>query len=132
MVIDYSNLYKLRINNIEESSLKHDIIKLAILRKLLKKYSNIKNYIYIYTELPLTNKEKVKKTDLLFLNVKTKEAYSYEIQNIIDSKWMSETKEFYKDWDYPFMRTSDLIIIPIKDLSDNILELSEQLNQYII
>ncbi len=132
MVIDYNNLYKLRINNSKESTLKHDVIKLIILKKLLKKYKSSRKYVHIYTEFTLTNKDKSKKTDLLLLNFKTKEAYSYEIQVKINDEWLNETNKFYKDWDYPMMRTSDMIIIPVKELSDDIYALNGQLEKYIV
>ena len=129
--IDYNNIYKLRVNNSENSTLKHDIIKLILLKKLLKKYNKEKQYIHIYTEFVLLNNNKSRKTDLFFLNIKTKEAYSYEIQKSITNKWKEETIDFYREWNYPMTRTSDLIIIPIKELSNNIDELSKELDKYI-
>jgi len=129
---DYSNLNKVRIGNPCKSFLKHEIIKLILTCLILEKHKKEKLYCHVYTELPIVNGERTKKTDLLFLDIRKKSAYSFEIQKKIDDSWNKEINEFYKDWDYPMMNNSDLIIIKLKDLSDDIPTLIKQLEEFII
>ena len=132
MSISWENLYKVRINNPDDSFQKHEIIKLLILMKTLNRHKNERHYIHIYTEFLIQNQGKSKKTDLFYLNIRTKEAYSFEIQKSLSKLWMEKTKDFYKDWNYPMTKTSDLIIIPIKKLSNDIIKLNKELDEYVM
>jgi hypothetical protein len=133
MSIDWQNLFKLRIANPDKSMIKHEVIKLLLLIKLLKRHSNEKNYIRIYSEFIISNdKGESKKCDLYYENIKTKEAYAFEVQTLMSERWLKNTKDFYSNWHENNMRTSDLIIIPLKKLSNNLDELNRELNDYII
>ncbi len=83
MTIDWNNLFKIRLSNIiSESMDKHDVVKLLIVRKLLRKYKSNKNWIKIYTEQSLENI----KSDIYFENLKDKSIICYEIQKTITKK----------------------------------------------
>lgn len=129
MSIDWSNLYKLKVANSNPEFQKHEIVKLLVLMKLLHKYRKQRSFLRIYTEFPL---EGGRKCDIYFEDLRGKAAYVYEIQKNVSKKWLEETKEFYKDWDVFLMRTSDLVVIPLDDLSDDINELNKQLDAYVM
>lgn len=128
-MIDWNNLFKLRIANSDESFHFHEVVKLIVLMKLLKKYKRDLNIIRVYTEFPTVNK---RRCDVYLENIRTKESHAYEIQKQVSDEWLKSITEDYKEWDVPFMKTSDLIIIPLKKLSKNIDELNNQLDEYII
>lgn len=134
--IDWNDLYKIRIANPDGSFEKHEIIKLMLVMKLLKKHSDEKKYIRIYTEYPITINGETRKCDVYFENIRTKECYAIEVQKDYSVKWINAVTDFYKDWDKQvsrlFFKTADLITIKIDDLSDNISELSKQLDEVIV
>ena len=128
MTIDYNNLFKVIIANPDKSFEKHEIVKLLICMKLIDKHKSEKSYIRIYTEFVIKDG---KKCDIYYENLKEKSAYIFEIQKIDGLQWQKELTNFYKNFNVNYLRTTDLIIIRLKELSNNIDELSEQLNTYI-
>lgn len=129
MTIDWKNIYKLKIANSDDIFQKHEVIKLILLMKLINKYKRNLNFIRIYTEFPTTNK---RKCDIYYENIKKKEAYAFEIQKNINKEWLELITEDYKKWSVPFMKTTDLIIIPLNKLSEDIKELNDQLDEYLV
>jgi len=130
MVTDWKNLYKVRLSNNSGNSMdKHDIVKLLIVRRLLEKYRKHRSFIRIYTEFQLENG---RKCDVYFENMRTKEVYAYEIQKSATPLWLKEVREAYRDWNVFLFKTSDLVIVELKKLPDDINELKEQLEEYIL
>jgi len=127
MKTDWSNLYKIRLASYSDSMLKHEIIKLLIVKNILNEKD--KKWIRVYTEFPI-NEGKI--CDVYCENIRTKEAYAYEIQKNVSRKWLKETTEKYRDWEVPFMKTSEWILIEINKLSNDILKLNNQVKELVI
>ena len=127
MKTNWNDLFKIKIANSDDSFQKHEVIKLLVVMKILKKYPK-KHWIRIYTEFQL---DKIK-TDIYFEDIKKKEVICYEVQKECDEKYQTERIEKYQKIEIPFFNKIDLVIIPIKELSDNIIELNKQLDKYII
>ena len=125
---DWKNIFKVKIANADPSFLKHEIVKLIIVHKLLYKYKKDKNKIKIYTEFKLENNLKA---DVYFENLKTKDIIAFEIQKNCNQRYIDETVKKYNELEIPFFNSIDLIIIPLKELSDNLETLSKQLDKYI-
>ena len=129
-MIDWENLNKVKLASSDESEDKHDIVKLLLVRMLLRKHRNEKNYIRIYTEF---NVNKKRRCDIYFENIKTKESYIFEIQKSITNKWLIQTRKDYKEeLEQQYLMTTDLIIIDLNKLSDDLKELTKQLEDYLI
>ena len=129
-MIDWQNLNKVKLASSDESMDKHDIVKLLLVRMLLRKHKHEKNYIRIYTEFKI-NKDKV--CDIYFENIKKKESYIFEIQKKITNEWLKETREAYKkELEMQIVMTTDLIIVDLNKLSDDLNKLKEQLEVYIV
>ncbi len=126
--IDWDNLFKVRIASSDPSMQKHEVLKLLLVMKLLNKNRKRKSWIRIYTEFELENGCK---PDVYFEDVQRKEAMAYEIQKEMTKEWQGRKAAQYKDWEVPFFNSSDLITIPLKEFSDNIVEMDKQLEQYI-
>lgn len=128
MTIDWSNLFKIRIANPDQSMVKHEVVKLLLVMKLLQKYKGKKNFIRIYTEQELENGNKC---DVYFEDTKNKVVVAYEIQKQFNKAWLSRKANQYKNWEVPFTKSSDWIPIPLNSLSDNIEEMYKELDKYI-
>lgn len=128
-MIDFNNLYKIRIANPDKSFEKHEIVKLLLVMKLLTKHKREKRYVHIYTEFVIKDG---KKADVYYENLKEKSAYIFEIQKEDSKIWKDEIMEFYKDFNVASFKTTDLIIIRLKDLDNDLIKLSEQLETYIL
>ncbi len=126
--ICWNENFKIRLASCDDSLMMHDIIKLMVVKKLLKKHHKDKMYLRIYTEYQI--KEGVI-CDVYMENVKTKECFAYEIQKSLTGKWMENTTNKYKDWEVYGFNSADLIVIPLKELSSDINELNKQLEVYI-
>lgn len=127
-MIDWNELFKIRISNPDKSRLKHEVVKLLLVMKLMDKYKKDKNFIRIYTEFDLDNGLIC---DVYFENARTKTAIAYEIQKEYTPLWLKDRTDKYKDWNVEFMNTSDWIPIDLNKLSDNIEEIYSQLDKYI-
>jgi hypothetical protein len=126
MGTDWENLYKVRIANSDDSFQKHEIVKLLICMKILKKHRK-KFFIKLYTEHQVNSH----KCDVYFEDLKDKAVYIYEIQKNLSRKWLNEKTEYYDSYEVPFMKSVNFIPIPLKKLSNNIQKLNRQLDQYI-
>ena len=129
METDWNNLFKIRIANPNDSFQKHEIIKLLICMKILNNYSN-RSWLRIYTEFNLNNGSGLK-PDIYVEDIKAKTILCYEIQKNLSKKWLKEKTKQYNEYEIPYF-TLDLIIVPIKKLSDNLEELNKQLDEYIL
>jgi len=130
MAIDWSNLFKVRVStNLDVSMHKHDVVKLLLVRKLLFAHKKDKMYVRIYTEFPL-NINRI--CDIYFENVRSKEAYAFEIQKQTGELWTNKAKEDYKNWDVLGCNTCDLIVVKLDELSNNIDELNKQLDKFVL
>ena len=127
-MIDWNELFKIRISNPDKSRLKHEVVKLLLVMKLMDKYKKDKNFIRIYTEFDLDNGLIC---DVYFENARTKTAIAYEIQKEYTPLWLKDRTEKYKDWNVEFMNASDWIPIDLNKLSDNIEEIYSQLDKYV-
>jgi len=128
--INWNEQFKIRLASAEESMDKHDLIKLLVVRKLIRKNKNQKFWIRIYTEFHLENSHII--PDIYFENIRTKEIICYEIQKDLFKDYIKRREEEYQNVEiYPFQNL-DLIIIPIKKSPDNLSELNKWLDQFII
>ncbi len=127
-MILWSELFKIRLANTIEAMDKHEVIKLLLVRMLLREHRKHKNFIRIYTEFTLGEGLRC---DVYFENTRTKEAYAYEIQKSYTKAWLKDRTEKYKDWEVPFMKTSDWIPINLNHFSDDLEEIKEELIQYV-
>lgn len=131
-MINWSELYKIRIANHHSKMQHHEVVKILLVMKLLENHKRNKNFIRIYTEFEIESNGKKRKCDIFYENLKTKETYCFEIQKNINEAWLIDAKDFYKDYDRMFFRTCDLILIDLKKLSKNIDELNKQLGEFIV
>lgn len=127
--INWNEQLKIRIANSNESFQKHEIVKLLYMMKYLEKHKNERNWIRIYSEWEVM--EGVV-SDLYIENLKTKECFAVEVQRNITEKWNELKKNQFKDWEVLGFNTADLIVIPLKDLSENLKEISKELEKYLV
>lgn len=125
--IDFENIFKVRINNPDESFHHHEVTKLLIVTKLLKKYKRNLQWIRIYTEQYLQNGTK---PDVYFENIKTKEVICFEIQKELSEKWLENKKIQYGSLDIPYFKV-DFIVIPLKKAPTEINKLNKWLDAYL-
>ena len=123
--INWNEQFKIRTTDCKKERDKHEVCKLLLLRKLIRKHKHEKQYIKIYTEFEV--KEGVI-ADLYYENYKSKEIVAYEIQK--NMKKEKEKIKKYKEWEVMFFKT-DLIIINLNKLSNNVKEMEEQLEDYV-
>jgi len=128
-LINWDDLFKVRIGNSDESFQKHEVIKLLIVMKLLKKYSRNKNLIRIYTEFEIDGGLIC---DVYFENMKTNSVIAYEIQKKITNEWQERTVEKYDKVTIPYIKTVDLVIVNLNECPDNIQEINKWLEEYLI
>ena len=125
-MVDWENLYKVRLASSDKEMDKHDIIKLLLVRKILQKYKR-KDWIRIYTEFELENGLK---PDVYFEHVRDKSVIIYEIQKDYSTQWLKEKTKQYEDYEvYNF--TVDFIPIDLNLFTDDINEISKKLEEYI-
>ena len=129
MKIDWNNLFKIRTTKPDKSMDKHEVVKLLLVRRLLEKYKRNRDFIRIYTEFMLENGSK---PDVYFENLKTKEAYAFEIQKQFTKQWVKEKQEQYSEYSIPFFNTFDFILINLNEFPEDIQGINEQLEGYII
>jgi hypothetical protein len=126
--VNWSEQFKIRIANPDESFQKHEVIKLLLVMKLILKNKKDRAFLRIYTEQDLGEG---KICDVYVENIRNKTAYAYEIQKSVTKEWQEKTLNKYKDWEVYGMNSSDLIIIPIKQAPDSISELSKWLEKFV-
>lgn len=122
MPIDWTNIYKIRINNPSDAFLKHEIVKLIVVKTLMQRYQNKKQYHVIYTE----HKFDGKTADVYHHNLKEDSFICYEIQSNINSQWMHDTTQAYKKLEM------DWILIDLNKLSNNIEILNKQVKELVV
>ena len=116
-IINYKEHCKVRIRNADKSFLKHEVVKLLIMSLSKNKY----DYAGIYSEYELSNGQIVDvMVDL------GSERVMYEIQKEISPLWLETIK--IRDLNLEI----NTIVVPLKKLSDNLNELTKQLEEYII
>ena len=126
MKTDWENLYKVRIGNSDESFQKHEVVKLLLVMKILRKNKR-KHFLRIYTEFELENK---KKPDVYVEDLKNKSILIYEIQKDYSPSWIKETTKAYKNYEvYNF--TVDFIPINLNLFTDDINEINEKLEEFV-
>jgi hypothetical protein len=126
--IQWNEQNKIRVRESDESQQKHLIVKALVMLHLKIKHKKHSHWIKLYSEFPTTEG---KICDIYYENVKTKEAFAYEIQKDNSSKWKKEIEEAYKNWEVLGMNSAEYVIIDINELSDNIEELSDQIKELI-
>lgn len=112
-MIDYKYINKVIVRNLSESSDKHDLIKTQLYRILRRKYPNCP----CYTEYPLG-----KEIPDIYYEIKGK-IFVVEIQKEVSPSWIKNILERYKD--------VNLIIIETKKISNDILEMKKQLEEFV-
>ena len=127
--INWSEQNKIRVRESDKSQEKHLIVKALIMLHLKIKHKKDSNWIKIYSEFPAVDG---KICDIYYENIKTKEAYAYEIQKDINKQWKKEVGEAYKDWEVYGMKTADYIIVDLNELSDNLNILGSQIRELIL
>jgi len=126
MKTDWANLYKVKLASSIPEMDKHDVVKLLLVRKILRKNKR-KHFLRIYTEFELENK---KKPDVYVEDLKNKSILIYEIQKDYSPSWIKETTKAYKNYEvYNF--TVDFIPIDLNDCPENIEEITKWLEKYV-
>ena len=126
MTVNWSELYKVKLASSIPEMDKHDVIKLLLVRKLLRKYRR-RDWIHIYSEFRLDNGNIV---DVYFENVKDKSVVIYEIQKEYTKEWLKTKTKQYKDYEvYNF--TVDFIPIDLNLFTDDINEINEKLEEFV-
>jgi len=126
-LINWSEQFKIRVTSHDIKRDKHEVVKLLLLRKLIRKHKREKQYIRIYTEFEVSEGIIC---DLYFENIKDKSKYAYEIQKDMKKSVINKKLEKYKEWDDMYF-TTNLVIIDLNKLSDDIKEIEKQLEEYI-
>ena len=125
---NWSDCYKIRLRELTDAQTKHLVVKALIVQKLLIKYKSMRSYIRIYTEFSL---EDNRVCDIYFENLKTREIYIYEIQSKITKKWEDYTVKFYNNYEVFNFRT-DLVVVDLKKLSNDLETLEEEIKELIM
>jgi len=124
--IDWENLYKVRIGNSDESFQKHEVVKLLLVMKILRKYRR-KDFLRIYTEFQLENNCK---PDVYVEDIKTKSILIYEIQKEYTKEWLDRKTKEYSKYEVPYF-TVDFIPIDLNKFTDDINEINEKLEEFV-
>lgn len=126
MPVNWDELYKVRLASSIPELDKHDVVKLLLVRKILRKYKR-KDWIRIYTEFELENGLK---PDVYFEHVKDKSVIIYEIQKDYTKEWLKEKTKQYKDYEV-LNFTVDFIPIDLNKFTDDITEINKQLDKFV-
>ena len=126
---DWNNLFKVRVRELTEAQTKHLVIKTLIVQKILIKHSKDRKRIRIYTEFPVIEG---KVCDVYYENIKTHEAYAYEIQTNVTNEWLVNTKKVYKDWEVYGTTTCDWVLVETRKLSNDLDTLSKQIMDLVL
>jgi len=126
--ICWNENFKLRLASCDDSMMFHDVIKLMVVKKILKKNEKYRNFLRIYTEFDIMDSTMC---DIYVENLKTKECFAYEIQKSVTKKWKENTLRKYKGWEVYGFKSSNLVIVPIKDCPNTIQEINKWLDDFI-
>ena len=128
--VDWHEQFKIRPRL--NSSIKHEVIKILLVRNLIEKHKRKARRIRIYTEYPIMDG---KICDVYFENLKGKsgnpEAVAYEIQKIVSKEWIKATQKIYNEWD-KFGFLTDWVLIKESDFPDDIELIDKKIKQLII
>jgi len=124
MPVDWENLYKVKLSN---AGIKHDVVKLILVRKILDKYPR-KDWIRVYTEFEIDNNLK---PDVYFENVKDKSIVIYEIQKEYTKAWLEQKTKEYQEYEVPYFNSVDFIPINLNLFTDDINEINKKLEEFI-
>jgi hypothetical protein len=127
--IDWDEMMKVRIREITDEQTLHLVIKTLIVQRIYLKHNKDRNFIKIYTEFPVQDS---RICDVYYENVKTKEVVCYEIQKEITKEWTNSTVQFYNNVTVPYMKSVDLIVVPLKDSPQTVKEIKDWLDKIII
>jgi hypothetical protein len=127
---DWTEQYKIRLANCDSSMNKHDIVKTLVVRMILNKNKRNRTFLHIYTEFDLNEGKLI--PDIYVEDCKNKTIICYEIQKNYNQEYIKTKTEEYNKLDIPYFNSIDLIIIPLKNLSDNINEMVKQLDIYVV
>jgi len=127
--INWNENFKIRIANSSKEFQKHEVIKLLVMMKLIEKHKLDKNWIRIYSEFPVDDNLI---PDIYFEDIKSKSIICYEIQKNMGDEYIKRKTKQYNELNIAFFNTVDLIIIPIKNAPNDLNELNNYLDQYII
>jgi len=118
-MVDWKKNNKLQFRNFDQSVDFHDVVKCLIMRKLRRRHPNSEK-VPIYSEFAMTDEG----IGDIWMRDENHDIYVWEIQKIINQKWIDRITELYED--------VNLIIVPLKGLSDSYTKLKKELNKYII
>ena len=129
MVTDWENLFKVRIANSSKSMMKHEVVKLILMIKILEKYKGKRDWIRVYTEFPLDNGLKA---DVYFEDIKNKTAIAYEIQKKYTEEWLRDRTGMYKEYCPYNFNSFDWIPIDLNTIPDSIEDIWDKLNEFVV
>jgi hypothetical protein len=118
LFINWKEQLKVRVHsngNSPFSQVKHEVIKVMIMNAILKKHKD-RNSQIIYSEWDIGNG---KVADIFHINKSSQ--VGYEIQEKITKKWKKETIEKYT------LAGVDLVIIPSKKISNNLIIMEKEI-----
>lgn len=128
MTTDWSNIFKVRLANSSKSMMKHEVVKLILMVKLLEKYKNKRNWIRIYTEMELDNGLT---PDIYLEDIKNKTAIVYEIKKKYTKEWLQDRTEAYKEYVPYNFNSFDWIPIDLNLFDDSIENIWDKLGDYV-
>ncbi len=129
MTTNWDNLFKVKIANPSNSMMKHEVVKLILVIKLLEKYKGKRNWIRIYTEFELENGLK---PDVYLEDIKTKSAIAFEIQKKYTPEWLKDRTSKYKEYLPYNFNSFDWIPIDLNEFSGDIEQINDKLEDFII
>lgn len=115
---------KLAIRNFKEACDKHDVVKLMIMRMLRRAHPDSRFPIYSEHNGDDPNDNYPDIWMRLHKHRKAPEIYVYEIQEKVTPEWEENINKQHEH--------VNLIIVPLKKISDNLDEMREQLKEYVI
>lgn len=127
--IKWSEQNKIRVRESDESQKKHLVVKSLVMLAIKIKHKKDSHWIKLYSEFPVGDG---KICDVYYENIKSKEAYAYEIQKNNSKKWEKETEEFYKDWEVYAMKSADCVVINLNELSNNIEDMWDEIMELVL
>jgi len=119
---------KIKVRETSLSKQKHLVVRALLMLHLKIKHKRDAHWIKLYPKFPVIEG---KICDIYYENIRTKEAYAYEIQENITPEWEDEIKKIYEGWEVYGMNTVDYITIDLNKLSDDLKELGSQIRGLI-
>ena len=123
LFVNWKEQFRVRVSSNSNSPIsqnKHDIVKVVIMQCILKKHKN-RNRQLVYSEYDIGNG---KVADVYHQDNELQ--IGYEVQYNIDKRWINETIKKYDECGV------QLVIIPLKKLSNNLIKLQSQIQTFVI